>query len=116
MLVYVVPIALAVYALFDLWRSEPVERAGLRRWVWVLIVVLLPVVGPIAWILVSRTYRARGGRAARRGPRPGRPPQRRGPVAPDDDPDFLRRLEQEQRRRRREQQDADEDSGEPTSG
>ena len=103
-LVYVVPIALAIYALFDLARSLPEERAGIRRWAWVLVVVLLPVLGPLTWILVSRYARAQGGSPQRpaRPARPGGPTphagRRRGPVAPDDDPEFLWRLEQQRRR------------------
>lgn len=101
-LVYVVPIALAIFALFDLARSLPEERAGVRRPVWVAIIVLLPALGPIVWIVVSRTSRG----SSRPGPTipvpgrgPLRPPMRRpGPVAPDDDPDFLWRLEQQRRR------------------
>ncbi|MCL3863053.1 PLD nuclease N-terminal domain-containing protein [Actinotalea sp. K2] len=109
-LVYVVPLALAIYALIDLSRSEPFERVGIRRLVWVAIVVLLPVVGPIAWIAVSRNRRSTegprtgtpsGGRPRPTGPtRPGgRLPRRQESTAPDDDPDFLWRLEQQQRRR-----------------
>lgn len=103
-LVYVIPIALAIFALFDLARSLPEERAGIRRWAWVVIVVFLPVLGPIVWIVVSRSSRrsspprpAPPGRGPARGPL--RPPTRRpGPVAPDDDPEFLWRLEQQRRR------------------
>lgn len=106
-LVYVVPVALAVYALIDLWRSRPEERAGLHPAVWALLIVLVPVVGPVAWIVSSlylRSQQRAAGRSARpQRPgtpgRPGRPPRRQGPVAPDDDPDFLWRLERERRRR-----------------
>ncbi|WP_024286868.1 PLD nuclease N-terminal domain-containing protein [Cellulomonas sp. KRMCY2] len=122
-LFYVVPIALALYALIDLQRSKPVERADIHPVAWVALIILLPVVGPIAWILVSRSRRAPEARptlGARPGPnarpapgtrpvppngrRPGPagrtwPVRRPGPLAPDDDPDFLWRLEQQQRRR-----------------
>lgn len=101
LLVYVVPVALAVYALIDLWRSEVRERAGLHPALWVAVIVLLPVVGPIAWIIISRTRRAGAPRTTGGPPsRPGRP-ARKAPLPPDDDPDFLWRLEQERRRRLR---------------
>jgi len=100
--VYVVPVALAVYALFDLYRSEPGERAGLQPLLWVLIILLLPVLGPIVWIFVSTTRRMEAraaGRPSTAGPkRPAWPARRPGPVAPDDDPDFLRHLEQQWKR------------------
>lgn len=102
---YIVPIALALYALIDLSRSQVVERAGIRPLAWVAIIVLLPVVGPVAWIAVSRSRRT-GGTPRPAGPgrpnlpgAPTRPLRRTGPVAPDDDPDFLWRLGQQQRRR-----------------
>lgn len=81
-LVYVVPFALALYALIDLSRSEPAERADLPAWGWVAVVVLVPVIGPVIWLVVSRS---------RRGPSDRRP--RPAPTAPDDDPDFLRGLD-----------------------
>ena len=98
---YIVPIALALYALIDLSRSQVVERAGIRPLAWVAMIVLLPVVGPVAWIAVSRSRRVGGtsrpaspGRPSMPGG-PVRPTRRPGPVAPDDDPDFLWRLDQQ---------------------
>jgi hypothetical protein len=100
-LVYVVPIAIAIFALFDLARSEVRERAGIHRFAWVAVIVLLPVIGPLVWILVSRLQRQDGApRPASPGhPFPTRPPRRTGPVAPDDDPDFLWKLDQQRRRK-----------------
>ncbi|MBX9246237.1 PLDc_N domain-containing protein [Actinotalea ferrariae] len=105
---YIVPIALALFGLIDLSRSNAVERAGIHPLAWVAIIVLLPVVGPIAWIAVSRQRAAAARQAASGGgrgtarPAPGRPQTRRtGPLAPDDDPDFLWKLEQERRRQAR---------------
>ena len=48
---------------------------------WLLAILLLPVLGALAWLFLGR-------------PRVERAPQRprRAPVAPDDDPDFLRSL------------------------
>lgn len=103
-------VGLAVYALVDVWGSEEDERGGLPRWLWVLLIVLLPLLGPISWIVVRVSARRSGaGPAAGPGPggsrpKPPRPGPRRpsGPVAPDDDPEFLWRLEQEKRRQERE--------------
>ncbi|MBI9113948.1 PLD nuclease N-terminal domain-containing protein [Sanguibacter suaedae] len=97
--------ALLVYAFSDFATSDSRDRGDIPRWLWLVIIVLLPYFGPIAWIVFSRSRRAQaaGGTAtgpARRGmPGAGRARRRpSGPVAPDDDPDFLWRLEREQRR------------------
>jgi hypothetical protein len=98
-------VGLALYALLDLFGSEEDERGGLPRWLWAVIIVLLPVFGPVAWIIVKRSARRAsggGGPSSRPGRRPSGPKRPSGPVAPDDDPEFLWRLEQEKRRRERE--------------
>lgn len=96
-------VALDVYALADLFGSEEEDRGGLPRWLWVVIIVLLPLFGAVAWIVVKHSgRRAPGGRGGSGRPgRPGGPRRPSGPVAPDDDPDFLWQLEQERRRRER---------------
>lgn len=74
-------IALTVFAIVDAVQT-PREQLANKRW-WVLGILLLPLVGPIAWLTVGR--RARRGSGGTDG-------SRRPPVAPDDDPDFLRGL------------------------
>jgi Phospholipase_D-nuclease N-terminal len=102
-LLVLLAVGLAVYALVDLASSDEDERGGIPKWLWVVLIVLLPFVGAIAWILVRRSQRSAARYGA--GGRPGRPwaarRRRSGPVAPDDDPEFLWRLEQEQRRQGR---------------
>lgn len=106
-LLFLVIIGLAVYALADIASSDEHARRGIPRGVW-LVVALVPVVGAVVWIASSRAQRAAGGGAAGGGgaARPGGPggtgPRRGGPVAPDDDPEFLWRLEQDRLRRERE--------------
>ena len=85
--------ALTVYCLLDAVQTDGSDMRNLPKVAWILLVVLFPVVGPVAWLL--------GGRP-RRGSTPhGGPPQRgqgRGgqgrprPRGPDDDPDFLKGL------------------------
>lgn len=89
-------LGLIVYTIIDVVRSDERERLGLHRLLWVAFIVLLPVIGSVTWLLVRRTPR----RDAGRGPGIGQVP--RAPLAPDDDPEFLWRLEQERRRRERE--------------
>ncbi len=80
----IVAIALAVYAVIDCLQTDPAEIRGPRRPVWVAVILLLPIVGPVAWLIARRG----GPRAfpSRRGRRPA------PPVAPDDNPEFLRQL------------------------
>lgn len=90
-LLYALPIVLAIYALVDLVQTKDEDVQGLPKLAWVALIVLIWVVGPIAWLIAGK----RGRR-----PLPGMLPRRAGPtrpgprrpMAPDDDPDFLRGL------------------------
>lgn len=113
-LLFLLVIAMAVYAAVDVTNSEEDDRRGLPAGLWLVIVVVLPVLGPVLWFAVSRSQRAAraGGPTTGRGtgaPSTGPARPQRGPVAPDDDPEFLWRLEQEQRRRKREKDGPAED-------
>lgn len=94
-------IGLVVYSVVDVLSSDEHERIGLPRWAWVVLLLLVPLAGSIVWIVVSRTQRARhqtdgqGGQGGRVLPS--------APVAPDDDPEFLWRLEQQRREAERTQ-------------
>jgi hypothetical protein len=74
-------IALTVFAIVDAVQTPRDELPG-KGW-WIVAILLLPLIGPLAWLTVGR--RARRGSGGAGGP--GQPP-----VAPDDDPDFLRGL------------------------
>jgi hypothetical protein len=76
-----VAVALAVYGLIDCLQTDPAEVPGPRRAIWLALIILLPVVGPVAWIVASRLRR-----------HPQRPQQSPRIVAPDDNPDFLREI------------------------
>ncbi|TNM70035.1 PLDc_N domain-containing protein [Streptomyces sp. NP160] len=90
MLVALVALVLGIYALVDCLRTTGSQVRGLPVGVWVAVIVLLPVVGPLAWLLAGRTH----------GPRPAPPvsTSRGGaPKGPDDDEDFLRSLDRKHR-------------------
>jgi hypothetical protein len=89
LLPWLLTVALTVYAVVDCIQSDDSEVRNLPKLLWVLLILLFPLVGSIAWFIAGRPPRAQPGRGAGR-PGPGhRPPPPRGP---DDDPDFLRRL------------------------
>lgn len=78
----------ALYCIIDLVRSSDDEVRGLPRLVWLLLMIVLPVLGGIAWLVAGRPRSSRP---------PGRGPLRPRPSSavrgPDDDPDFLRSLD-----------------------
>ncbi len=77
---FVVLLAVTVFALVDAVMT-PRQQVARKGW-WVTAIVLLPMVGPLAWLVVGRRSRRL----------PGDPGGQRPPIAPDDDPDFLRGL------------------------
>lgn len=82
-----VALVLLILALISSLAAERVRN--MPRFAWVLLILLIPIGGPIAWFLAGRPVD------------PNRRPTRR-PSAPDDDPDFLRSMDSEQSRRDRE--------------
>jgi hypothetical protein len=63
----------------------------LPRALWVLVIVLVPLIGPVAWFVLGRPRKPLSTGSGWR-VKAGLPEQPR-PPAPDDDPDFLRSLD-----------------------
>lgn len=88
-------LALQIYALIDLSRADSREVRIIPKWLWAVL-WLIPVIGPAAWLLLGRPAvgpspgGGSGGGGTLGGPRPPR-----GPIAPDDDADFLKRLDEQ---------------------
>jgi hypothetical protein len=117
-------VILTVYTLVDCAVFDRNRIRGLPRWVWIFVIFLVPLIGPLLWLFVGHgraTPTTRSGRS----------------VAPDDDLDFLRGLnnggvnsggsmsdsgenrpfndkDQQERIRRMEQDLADLDKNDPT--
>lgn len=113
----ILAIAVIVFALIDCART-PDDRmpARIPKAIWIILILFLPVIAAVAWIVLSRIARGETGRGAAAqgsggwnpgGAGPRRPA--RGPVAPDDDPEFLARLEADRRRRERERRQRERD-------
>ncbi len=76
-------LSFTVYCAVDAVQTDGDRVRGLPKLVWMLVIVLLPLVGGVAWLVAGRP------RGLLQPPSSGRPPR---PQGPDDDPDFLRGL------------------------
>ncbi|MFF4881086.1 MULTISPECIES: PLD nuclease N-terminal domain-containing protein [unclassified Micromonospora] len=91
-LLFLVQIVLAVCALISCLSAEEGQIRALPRIAWVLIILFFPLIGSIAWFLAGRVPSAGTRKAGPAGNgRTGR--QRPRPLAPDDDPEFLRSVQ-----------------------
>lgn len=112
---FILVVALVIYTVADIANSEEDERLGVPQILWILLVIVIPVLGCIAWFAVSRSRRAQraaGASVTGRGTATAAPAQRTDrPLAPDDDPEFLWLLEQARLKKEREQRAAQEAEG-----
>ena len=94
-------LGLTIFCLIDCLQSDERDVRNLPRWAWLLLVLLFPIVGGIAWLVAGRPLR--GARPAHAvgdpddldalGDLPGSSPRHAPrPIGPDDDPAFLREL------------------------
>jgi hypothetical protein len=78
-LLYILPITLAIYSIADISRTDDSQIKHLPKWGWILLSILVMPIGAIAWLIAGKNrYR--------------KPPKGKGPKGPDDDPDFLKGL------------------------
>lgn len=90
-----IAIVLAVYCLVDVVMRTGDDVRYLPKWAWGVIIVIVPIVGPIGYLAVGREQRQAGPGPAAGAVGPNRP------VAPDDDPEFLNQV----RRQRQQEQE-----------
>ncbi|MGI5244822.1 PLDc N-terminal domain-containing protein [Dactylosporangium sp. CA-139066] len=90
---FLIVLVATLIALIDCLSSEREDIRGLPRPVWLLLILLVPIIGPVAWFFAGRpiSLEQRAGVIAG-----GR--SRRRVTAPDDDPDFLRGIDTTQSR------------------
>ncbi|AYC39371.1 PLD nuclease N-terminal domain-containing protein [Streptomyces griseorubiginosus] len=92
LLMYLIPLALTIYAFIDCLNTPEDEAKHLPKIAWVFIILLFWIVGPIAWLAAGKQ---------RTPPVGGRTPSewhrnhRMEYVAPDDNPEFLNSLRAE---------------------
>ncbi|MDR2930376.1 MAG: PLDc N-terminal domain-containing protein [Propionibacteriaceae bacterium] len=71
-------VAATIYTVVYIVQSDSEQVRRLPKALWLVLVIILPLAGMVAWWIFGRPVR----------PSAGSPP----PTAPDDDPDFLRSL------------------------
>jgi hypothetical protein len=87
-LMFLVPLALSVYAFIDCISTKDDDIRHMPKPLWAILVLLFPLVGSISWLIAGKKRTpATGGRS--------RPRQW---VAPDDNPEFLKSLDDEEKR------------------
>jgi hypothetical protein len=97
LLPYALELILVVFCLIDCVQAPDHRVRNLPKWAWIGMIILVPIIGCVAWLLTGRPTRETSDRPA---PRPATPPagmgqhERPRPKAPDDDPEFLRSLKQ----------------------
>ncbi|MDP9806672.1 hypothetical protein J2S70_001254 [Trueperella bonasi] len=110
----IIGVALIIYAFIDAARTDSSKMpARISKPVWLLLIAIVPVIGALIWLffkyqhVLKSDYRTTGGTPFGRSKKPS------GPVAPDDDPEFLARLEARNRRRAYEQRRREEEGLDP---
>ena len=98
-------LVLWLYCIFDAITTDAALVRNLPKGFWIVLVLFVPDVGSIMWLIAGRPraetrpgglpYKGNVGRPASAPPRHVPGSGRRGPVAPDDDPEFLARLDRD---------------------
>jgi Phospholipase_D-nuclease N-terminal len=83
---YVVPVAIVIFAFIDCLLTNGDQVRGLPKPVWAILIVVIPLLGALAWLTIGRIPQKRALNESASGASSSHP---RGP---DDDPDFIGRL------------------------
>ncbi|MGV9853517.1 PLD nuclease N-terminal domain-containing protein [Streptomyces sp. NPDC003442] len=90
-LMILVPLALSIYAFIDCITTDEQDIRYIPKPIWAILVLLFPIVGSVSWLIAGRKRAAPGG-AGRPGVRGTGGGGGGGWVAPDDNPEFLKSL------------------------
>ncbi len=99
-------LCLVVYCVLNVITTPEAEVRNLPKMLWLLLVLLFPIVGGIAWLVAGRPQGAVNHRDTGRIPAEYDRPGRATAHSPDDDEAFLRRLKEraDEQRKRAEQE------------
>ncbi|MEU8732930.1 MULTISPECIES: PLD nuclease N-terminal domain-containing protein [Streptomyces] len=104
-LMFLVPLALSVYAFIDCISTKDADIRHMPKPLWAILVLLFPLVGSISWIIAGKKRQPAGSSPWQGGG------GRRQWVAPDDNPEFLKSLEKDDERDKDEDRGKDQDRG-----
>jgi hypothetical protein len=86
-------IGLLIFCVIEAIQAPQDEIRGLARGWWILLIIVIPIVGGVAWLVAGRPVRPVQTNGWRMGA--GFPEHQRtrpAPRGPDDDPEFLREI------------------------
>jgi hypothetical protein len=102
-LMFLVPLALSVYAFIDCISTKEDDIRHMPKPLWAILVLVFPLVGSISWLIAGkkRSPAADGWSGVR-------DRRRRQWVAPDDNPEFLKSLDEDDDKKRDDRGNHDE--------
>ncbi|MET7501644.1 PLD nuclease N-terminal domain-containing protein [Streptomyces microflavus] len=102
-LLFIVPLALTIYAFIDCLNTSEEDTKHLPKIAWVFIILLFWIVGPVVWLVAGKARRnAATGTGTGTGPSSWQRGRQQQWVAPDDNPDFLKSLKDDKDARKAE--------------
>ncbi|MEW2397390.1 PLD nuclease N-terminal domain-containing protein [Streptomyces sp. NPDC046862] len=107
-LMILVPLALSIYAFIDCITTQERDVRHIPKPLWAILILLFPLVGSVSWLIVGRDRSSTAGRMGGGSRRPGG-----GWVAPDDNPDFLKSLNEDKKKDEKEEKNEKSDEGKP---
>lgn len=95
LLIFALLIGVTIYAVLDwCFHAKEGTPGKLSRWLWLAVIILIPVAGPLTWVILRLLMKADEiDNGARR------------EVAPDDDPEYLSHLARKIDRRQEKKHD-----------
>lgn len=90
-----IQLGLLIFCLVECIQTPAPAQRNLPKWAWIVLILVVPLVGSIAWLVAGRPRRPQPGTGgwATPGLSGMSGPGRRAPRGPDDDPDFLAGLD-----------------------
>ena len=95
--------AVTLYALFHCLTRDSSQIAVLPKWAWALIVVCVPVIGVLLWFLIGyKSTKLHSNRGIH-------------PTGPEDDPEFIRKINDDIAERKRHRTRGSSEDGETST-